>query len=347
MLTRLKMLMIFFKDSDKKNFLIIMKEIIYFTYIKKSLPTDYFRKFLYRKDVLDYTAYLSIKEHYSIIKSPKMVFPEVSQILKNKLSFHLICMEQNLAVPKLISYNLKNQFVCNKKNEPIENKKDLLLFFKDQFNRLHIDKIFLKPMDGIGGVGCFLLTSLNLDSQIKQHAETLLNNSYIHEYFIEQHEQINKIHPHAVNTLRMVHYIDKNQNVHILSTFMRFGVGKSIIDNTSSGGFSIGVNSETGILEGVGRQEVSKGAATFLEHPDTKFILNGFKIPFFKEACALVKEFAFYFPNRIVGWDIAITNSGPVIIEGNHNPGLHVSDMAYGGYMKHPLIKDILNEINS
>lgn len=347
MLARLKLLMVFIKDPDKKNLIIIIKEIMYFTFLKKTLPTDYFRKFLYRKDISDYTAYLSIKEHYSIIESPKMVFPEVSQILQNKLSFKLICINQNLPVPKLISYNLKGWFLFNKKNKYIENKKDLLVFFKHLFDQLQIDKIFIKPIDGIGGTGCMLLKKESIETQLNIYGDNLLNASYLHEENIEQHQQINKIHPHAVNTLRMVHYIDKNQNVHILSTFMRFGVGKSIIDNTSSGGFSIGVNSKTGVLEGIGRQEVSKGAATFIEHPDTKFILNGFKIPFFEEACALVKEFACYFPNRIVGWDIAITHSGPLIIEGNHNPGLHVSDMAYGGYMKHPLIKEILDEINN
>ena len=141
MLARLKMLMVFVKDSDRKNSIRIVLECLHFAIIKKSTPIDYFRNFLYRKSANNYLDYLSLKQYYSIIESEKMVFPEVSQILKNKLSFHLICMEQNLAVPKLISYNLKNQFVCNKKNEPIENKKDLLLFFKAQFNRLHIDKI--------------------------------------------------------------------------------------------------------------------------------------------------------------------------------------------------------------
>ncbi|MFD0836303.1 sugar-transfer associated ATP-grasp domain-containing protein [Mariniflexile aquimaris] len=346
MLGRIKHLKIFAGDPDKKPLFKIIKECLHFGLLKKDLPVDYFRKFLYRTDVKNYQDYLSLKEHYGIIESPKMVFPEVSQILQNKLSFKLICINENLPVPKLISYNLKGWFLFNKKNKYIENKKDLLFFYKHLFDHLQINKIFIKPIDGIGGFGCILLKKESLETELNIFGDKLLNNSYLHEEYIEQHDQINKIHPHAVNTLRMVHYIDRNQNVHILSTFMRFGVGKSIIDNTSNGGFSIGVNNESGILEGIGRQEVSKGGATFLVHPDTQYKLNGFKIPFYEEACALVKDFAFYFPNRIVGWDIAITNSGPVIIEGNHNPGLHVSDINYGGYMKHPLIKEILNEIN-
>ncbi|MFH6769240.1 sugar-transfer associated ATP-grasp domain-containing protein [Gaetbulibacter aquiaggeris] len=162
---------------------------------------------------------------------------------------------------------------------------------------------------------------------------------------MEQHPLLSQIHPNAINSLRMVHYIDKNNTVHIVSTFIRFGVGTSIIDNTSKGGFAVAVNNETGELQGVGRQEVSKGAATYFEHPNTHFKFKGFIIPYFQEALNLVKEFAFYFPNRIVGWDIAITPTGPLIIEGNHNPGLRGSDIAYGGYCKHPLIQEILEEI--
>jgi D-alanine-D-alanine ligase-like ATP-grasp enzyme len=128
---------------------------------------------------------------------------------------------------------------------------------------------------------------------------------------------------------------------------MRFGQGLSWTDNTSGGGFSVAVNGETGALEGPGRQEITKGAGVFYEHPDTHFKFDGFSIPYFKEACDLVKNCAQHFPSRLIGWDIAITEEGPVVIEGNHNPGLHVSDMAYGGYMKHPLIKEILDEINN
>ena len=36
MLARLKLLMVFFKDPNKKNLVIIIKEIIYFTFFKKN-----------------------------------------------------------------------------------------------------------------------------------------------------------------------------------------------------------------------------------------------------------------------------------------------------------------------
>ena len=73
-------------DKNKKNWFKIFKEAIVFGWIKKELPIDYFRKFLYRKEITDYKNYLSLKEYISIIQSPKMLIPEVTAISNNKLS---------------------------------------------------------------------------------------------------------------------------------------------------------------------------------------------------------------------------------------------------------------------
>ena len=51
--------------------------------------------------------------------------------------------------------------------------------------------------------------------------------------------------------------------------------------------------------------------------------IYGFKVPFYEEACQMVKEASKVVPSvRYVGWDVAITNKGPVIIEGNCFPGV-------------------------
>ena len=347
MLARLKMLMVFFKDSDRKNSIRIVLECLHFAIIKKSTPIDYFRNFLYRKSANNYLDYLSLKQYYSIIESEKMVFPEVSQILKNKLSFKLMAEKQGLSMTNMFGYNLRNQFIINEKTVGIVNEEDLYNVLQDLFTKNKIDKIFIKPMTGVGGSGCMLLNKNDLQTFVKTRFFDIMEHSYLFENYIEQHPAINGINASAINTLRIVHYINKKQTVHILSTLMRFGVGDSITDNTSCGGFSIAVNSLTGKLEGSGRQDLAKGGAVYLKHPDTYHQLEGFTIPYFKEACDLVLSAACIFPNRIVGWDIAITGSGPLIIEANHNPSLYLSDIAYGGLMKHPLIKEILKEINS
>ena len=142
MITRLKHLSVFYKDSDKKKRLTILKECLVFGLIKKSLPTDYFRKFLYRKDIKNYKDYLSMQEYYSIIESPKMVYPEISHLLTNKLSFKLMAAKYKLKVQDLLSYNVKNHFFFNAKHQIVDTQEQLIHFFKNQFETSGINSIF-------------------------------------------------------------------------------------------------------------------------------------------------------------------------------------------------------------
>ena len=60
----------------------------------------------------------------------------------------------------------------------------------------------------------------------------------------------------------------------------------------------------------------------FDTHPITGVRFEGFEIPFFNEAVDLCKRAAMVVPQvQYVGWDVAITPSGPVIIEGNSFTG--------------------------
>jgi hypothetical protein len=53
-------------------------------------------------------------------------------------------------------------------------------------------------------------------------------------------------------------------------------------------------------------------------HPKTGVPFNKFRLPFWSEVCSLVKETAIkLLPVRTIGWDVAITPNGPVILEAN------------------------------
>ena len=56
----------------------------------------------------------------------------------------------------------------------------------------------------------------------------------------------------------------------------------------------------------------------YTKHPDTNLDIVGFKIPMWNEALDFVKKLANVIPNvKYVGWDIALTEKGWVLIEGN------------------------------
>ena len=64
-------------------------------------------------------------------------------------------------------------------------------------------------------------------------------------------------------------------------------------------------------------------------HPDTCTPFINFRVPYFDEAIALCKKAAKIRPDmRYVGWDVGITPTGPVLVEGNNLP-------AYDGQIYH------------
>lgn len=70
-------------------------------------------------------------------------------------------------------------------------------------------------------------------------------------------------------------------------------------------------------------EAIDKEDNIYHEHPITKEKIVGFKVPEFDAAVKLVKEAAKVVPEvAYVGWDVAISASGPVIVEGNCFPGV-------------------------
>ncbi len=132
---------------------------------------------------------------------------------------------------------------------------------------------------------------------------------------IKQHPALSKLYPNAVNSMRIITVLDKDGEPHLLYVVQKMGVGGSIIDNNC---MFTPVDPETGkILYPAHSGDTIKGIV-YTEHPDTHVKIQGYQIPYVKEAVQMCLEAAKITPQiRFVGWDVAITTDGPVIIEGN------------------------------
>ena len=120
------------------------------------------------------------------------------------------------------------------------------------------------------------------------------------------------------------------------------------VDNISSGGCQVGIWLNTGTLKKVGYSSYrSSGTKVYTKHPVTGVVFEDFKIPFFNEAKELIIRTASYMPGlRLVGWDIAIGESGPILIEGNSDYAMSGNDMSEGGYRTNATFRKILKELN-
>ena len=81
----------------------------------------------------------------------------------------------------------------------------------------------------------------------------------------------------------------------------------------------------------------------YATHPDTGFRFAGFEVPYFPEVLAAAKNAAAHVPHELIGWDIAVTEAGPVIIEGNTVPeSADHGDRARPGHDGPPVIPEAL-----
>jgi len=332
---------VFLRDKEKKSYLTIGKEVFVLWFSKKSFPLYYFGRFLYRKDVKNYKDFLNLKEYYSIIKSKKINNPDIAAILGNKLAFAFFCEKNNVPSPEILGYNLKNVFYHEGKKVFLDSVEQLKIHFDEILKQNNNGSMFIKTLSDSGGKGVFRITKEDV-SISENLGEKIMANACIHQGSIKQHEDLNKMYPKSVNTIRIDTYIDNKNTPHVLSTTMRIGSGGNTVDNVSAGGFFVPIDLESGKLLRYTFQSMVHGGKKFTRHPDTDFEFFDFKIPYFEEAKNLCISLCEHIPNRLTGWDIAITPYGPIVIEGNPEPGILVGEYFHGGFSKHPLIKEML-----
>lgn len=142
--------------------------------------------------------------------------------------------------------------------------------------------------------------------------------------FVQQAEYSNEIFPGALNTIRAVSVRNDQNEMVLIAAAHRFGTTKSVpVDNTHAGGLVSKIDLKTGTI---GR---SMGAAQgnrlchHIMHPDTKAQIEGVVVPNWQQVADLVQQLGRAMPYlKFVGWDIAMTKDGPVVIEGNSQASL-------------------------
>lgn len=334
------------KDTNKKSFPIMVYEFLNLWVIHKEVPVHYFSRFLYQKGFSNYKDFISTQKYFKLISSEKIQSPLFVSILNNKLLFAFFCEKNKVPVPKMVGFNSGNMFYYGGNKSFLKSNNELIAFYTTYFNKeTNTKKIFIKSIEAKGGTGIFMLKKDNYQAKIKSIGHLILSGSYIHQEGVVQNTDIDKIYDKSINTLRFDVVVDKFQKTHLLGVVMRFGSGGNIIDNRSKGGFFVSMDKERGQLLQSGYRQMGYGGAKLFAHPDTDFVFDGYNIPFYSEAKQLALNMSLLIPNKLVGWDIAITPSGPVIIEGNHDSNITMSEVAYDGYLKHPVVKELLHSL--
>lgn len=201
-------------------------------------------------------------------------------------------------------------------------------FLDEKYNSISIDTllercslakhIIMKP--SIGSMAGHGIVFWNEDEGVDVLKKFLLeHDNYLLQELIHQHEEINKIYPQSVNSIRIVTCNFKGKT-EVLSAVIRVGQGGNKLDNASQGGLFCGIN-EDGTLKKYG---YTKYGETCTVHPQGT-VFAQCHIPSFDKCKEMVINLSnrFLRISKLISWDLAVDEHGePMIIEVN---------LCYGG----------------
>jgi len=312
----------------------MLKRFVYFIYYLKELDftrleifSDYVSREFGISKVKQWTSIirLSIKYNISILEYYLFKFYDIS---KNEMESYAgtgyMYEYQLLMNPKTSRSILENKLFFLKEYAPFI-KHNYLALNDITKNKEKLDdilangsgKIVLKSSTGQCGIGIEVRKALEFSKDSLIARLKLTGNDFVEDY-VQQHQKLNELSPSGLNTLRIITQLDKNGKVEILGARLRITINSSI-DNLAAGNIAAPIDEITGIIVGPGvYSDITKGDE--INHPITGVKIVGFQIPYWNESLQMVKEAALLHPqNRSIGWDVAITDKGPELIEGNHD----------------------------
>jgi len=206
----------------------------------------------------------------------------------------------------------------------------------------HVD-LFAKPSSGRGGCG---IESWRYDgSQWSRDGAPPIDEAALMDHFrglskkerfliqrrLVPHPELADLSANVLTTVRMVTIIDENGGFEATHAAYRMPNRlDATVDNFHAGGLAAKVDIETGELgpaSDIGLHPSSRWHST---HPLSGAQIAGRKLPFWKESIDLARRAHAVIPGRaVIGWDIAIVDDGPVLIEGNGGADLDIIQRAH------------------
>ena len=262
---------------------------------------------------------------------------ELTNQTENKLDFERLCAEAGLPSARTVAI----VETCPRVGASLNGEE---LAGGDVINtlaaRLPQGAYVIKPRDGALGRGvrvfsCGDTEPERLGDTLKEHLDRHGDfDSWLVQPKLINHEDVTRISPSpALQTVRLVTYVEADRKVRILLAGWRLADEKAEFDNFSGTGknnvFCV-IDPADGIMQkffmkschpfGFGLHEVER-------HPVTGQNLRGLQPPMWDDIVKLGKKAALAFlSSRCLGWDIAMTSAGPVLIEANRYWDPHNED---------------------
>jgi hypothetical protein len=159
-------------------------------------------------------------------------------------------------------------------------------------------------------------------------AEISLKHPYILQKRYFNHPEIAAFSAGALCTSRVVTCRLPDGRCEVITAIFKMPTRNNFADNFSIGGIAISLDKNSGILGSALTKDLD--ADRIDHHPDSGLRIAGFRLPHWQEAVQLCLKAHAAFPGyAFVGWDVAVTADGPVLVEGNLQWGVESLQRAH------------------
>lgn len=209
------------------------------------------------------------------------------------------------------------------------NDDEFLDFLKDK------EGLIIKKTTGGGGKDVHSIrhgqSACLLDGELIREDELMLyvrnlDNHMITEY-IKGAKYSRTIFGKALNTVRIQMLRLEDGSILFPIAVHKFGTDLTVpADNVWKGGLTALIDMETGILGKPAQHSENNHKIKWVDrHPDTGEVIAGVKVPGWRNIIEELKKIGELHENiKYVGWDIAITDDGFRIIEGNNHTDVSI-----------------------
>jgi Sugar-transfer associated ATP-grasp len=221
--------------------------------------------------------------------------------------------------------------------------------------------LFIKPLIGCGGKGAerwdragnrtwsngmLVLGDRALLDHLRGKRRPLIIQKRV-----QPHPALEPLSSGAVPTVRAITCLDEQGRPEIVAAVFRMSIGANrTVDNIHAGGLACAVSLEDGALGVASNLGSDARLGWRSHHPTTGARIEGTCLPFWDQVKALAVQAHEAFADRVmIGWDIAIAEDGPIVIEGNRGPDMDLMQrfMEFGFCHEHRLTELIAHHLRA
>lgn len=253
--------------------------------------TDYLKSDFINLTKEEKKTHVTTKSYYKLLK------------YLNKHS-HIVTMNDKLLFDKLFTKYLKRDII------------DMRFATLEEFKEFTKNKkvLFAKPQADFGGHGIEKIVLKDVKNLEKLYKDLRKKKLFVVEEEVKQCKTLQKLNPHAVNPFRVVTLV-KDGKAYVVGNALRINIHDQIVVGCDDTYMRLGEDGK------ISSRVINDYAVEFDENPNTGVKFKDLVFPGVKEAFEMCKEAALVVPEiRYVGWDVVLTDDGPLLLEGNEFP---------------------------